>query len=256
VEAGRNQATVLGIFRGAAVLHVSGESAARRSNVEQVPIVYFSDLLCLWAHISELRVDAAKAAYGEQVQIEYRFCSVFGDTARKIAVAWGDKGGYAGFNEHLRHAAGQFPEVQVNSDIWLTVRPASSTGPHLFLRAIHLDEVAGGCAPQTFEKTVRGLRKAFFEEARDIALWEVQCAVGRNCSVNIARIEALIDNGAAFAALASDYQDAAAMGIQGSPSFVLNDGRQKLFGNVGFRILDANIQELLRTPETGQASWC
>ena len=46
------------------------------------------------------------------------------------------------------------------------------------------------------------------------------------------------------------------MGIQGSPSFVLNEGRQKLFGNVGFRILDANIQELLRAPQTEQASWC
>jgi hypothetical protein len=46
------------------------------------------------------------------------------------------------------------------------------------------------------------------------------------------------------------------MGIEGSPSFVLNEGRQKLFGNVGFGILDANIQELLCSPQTGQASWC
>ena len=230
--------------------------AAGRSSVKRASIVYFSDLLCLWAHISELRVDAARATYGQQVRFEYRFCSVFGDTARKIADGWGDRGGHAGFNEHLRHAASDYPEVRVNPDIWLTARPASSTGPHLFAKAVQLDEGSGGCAPQTYERTVRGLRKAFFEEAQDIARWEVQCAVARSCGVDIANIEALIDDGSAFASLASDYQDAAAMGIQGSPSFVLNEGRQKLFGNVGFRILDANIQELLRARQTEQASWC
>jgi hypothetical protein len=35
----------------------------------------------------------------------------------------------------------------------------------------------------------------------------------------------------------------------------MNDGRQKLFGNVGYRLLEANVQELLRTP-AGEASWC
>ena len=61
---------------------------------------------------------------------------------------------------------------------------------------------------------------------------------------------------AAFARLATDYQDADKMRIEGSPSFVLNDGRQKLYGDVGFRIIEANIQELLRAPAGDQASWC
>ena len=46
------------------------------------------------------------------------------------------------------------------------------------------------------------------------------------------------------------------MHIEGSPSFVLNEGRQKLYGNVGFRIIEANIQELLQAPGGNQASWC
>lgn len=117
--------------------------------MKRVQIVYFSDLLCLWTHISELRVDAGRATYGEQVRFEYRFCSVFGDTVRKIADGWGERGGYAGFNEHLLHAASDYPEVRVNQDIWRTARPASSSGPHLFANAVHLDEGAGGCAPQT-----------------------------------------------------------------------------------------------------------
>jgi hypothetical protein len=44
--------------------------------------------------------------------------------------------------------------------------------------------------------------------------------------------------------------------IQGSPSFVLNDGRQILYGNVGFKIIEANIREILRQPTADQASWC
>ena len=46
------------------------------------------------------------------------------------------------------------------------------------------------------------------------------------------------------------------MHIEGSPSVVLNAGRQKLYGNVGLRIIEANIQELLRAADGDQASWC
>ncbi|HEX5378777.1 MAG TPA: hypothetical protein VFW47_09390, partial [Phenylobacterium sp.] len=91
---------------------------------------------------------------------------------------------------------------------------------------------------------------------RDIAHWDVQCDVGRQVGVDLGLVEALVHDGQAFAALATDYQDAAAIGIQGSPSFVLNEGRQKLYGNVGFRIIEANIDELLRVPASDQASWC
>jgi predicted DsbA family dithiol-disulfide isomerase len=104
--------------------------------------------------------------------------------------------------------------------------------------------------------TTWALRRAFFEEGRDIARWAVQCDVALLTGVDPARIEALIHDGSAYAALASDYHEAETIGIQGSPSFVLNEGRQKLYGNVGFRVIDANIQELLRAPSEDQASWC
>jgi protein-disulfide isomerase len=64
------------------------------------------------------------------------------------------------------------------------------------------------------------------------------------------------EGGVAFARLAADYQDADKMRIEGSPSFVLNEGRQKLYGNVGFGLIEANIQELLRAQRTDEASWC
>jgi hypothetical protein len=36
---------------------------------------------------------------------------------------------------------------------------------------------------------------------------------------------------------------------------VLNEGRQKLYGNIGFWLIEANVQSL-RTPATDDASWC
>ena len=52
-----------------------------------------------------------------------------------------------------------------------------------------------------------------------------------------------------------DYQLAQAHGIKGSPSWVLDGGRQILYGNVGYRVIEANVIELLETGEK-QASWC
>ena len=46
------------------------------------------------------------------------------------------------------------------------------------------------------------------------------------------------------------------MRIEGSPSLVLNEGRQKLYGNVGFRLIEANVQGLINAPAADDASWC
>jgi len=221
-----------------------------------VPIVYFSDVLCVWAYIAQPRVALVKETYGDRVRFEHKFCSVFGDTARKIPAAWKGKGEYEGFNAHLHHVAKTFPEIALHPDLWLTVRPATSNSAQLFLKAVKLIEADGGCEAGTAEAATWAMRRAFFEDGRDTARWDVQCEIGRQAGVETVQVEALVHDGRAFAALASDYQEATAMGVQGSPTFVLSEGRQKLYGNVGFRIIDANIQELLREPQQGQASWC
>lgn len=221
-----------------------------------IKIVYFTDVLCVWAYVSLLRIDAVARAYPEQVRFEHRFCSVFGDTARKIPAAWGEADGYGAFHAHLRHSLEPFPETRLHPDVWTRVRPASSMSPQLFLKAIQLAERDGGCAEGAFEAAARAMRRAFFEEARDIAVDAVQREVAASVGVPPEAVEPLLRDGRAHAALASDYQDAATLGVQGSPTFLLNDGRQKLYGNVGYRIIEANIQELLREPNADQASWC
>ncbi len=111
-----------------------------------------------------------------------------------------------------------------------------------------------GSAISIFDKVMWAFRCGFSEIARDIASWDVQCELADALGVDINAIEKSIREGTAFARLAADYQDADKMRIEGSPSFVLNEGRQKLYGDVGFRIIEANIQELLRAPGDDQAS--
>ena len=196
------------------------------------------------------------------MQLDYRFCSVFGDAVRKIASAWRDKGEYAGFNAHLRKVAQQFPHIEVHPEIWLKARSPSSASAHLFMIAVlhwqqqQAIEGQSGSATSIFEKVMWAFRCGFFRDCRDIARWDVQCELAEALGVDIDAIEKSIRDGTAFARLAADYQDADKMRIEGSPSFVLNDGRQKLYGDVGFRIIEANIQELLRAPGGDRASWC
>jgi predicted DsbA family dithiol-disulfide isomerase len=223
-----------------------------------IEVTYFSDVLCIWAYASQARVDAVRAQFGDTVRIKQRFCSVFGDTARKITSSWDDRGGYDGFNSHLRQVAERFPHIEAHPEIWLTTRPATSASAHLFMKAVQQWEgesrLAG--ARSIFDQVLWALRCAFFRDCRDIARWEIQCEIAEACGADIIAIEKRIHSGIAFAQLAADYQDAEKMRIEGSPSFVLNEGRQKLYGNIGFHLIEANIQELLRAPRTDEASWC
>ena len=227
-----------------------------------VQVSYFSDVLCIWAYASQARIDAVKEKFGGTVRLDYRFCSVFGDTARKITTTWKDKGEYAGFNSHLRKVAQQFPHIAVHPEIWLKTRPPTSASAHLFMTAVQHWQLEQGTQSQSepaasiFEKVMWAFRCGFFRDCRDISHWDVQCELAGALGVDINAIEEIIHDGTAFAGLAGDYQDADKMRIEGSPSFVLNEGRQKLYGDVGFRIIEANIEELLRAPGGDQASWC
>ena len=210
--------------------------------MERIPILYFSDVLCVWAFFAELRLAAVKRSFGEQVAFDFRFCSVFGDTLGKIATAWGAKGGYDGFADHVQNAAQQFPEI-------------SSLSADLYLKAVQLSENEGG-APGSFERALGRMRDAFFVEGLDIARQDIQHEVGRQSDVDNDLALRFIADGRAPASLDTDHREAESLGVKGSPTMILNQGRQKLFGNVGYRIIEANIQELLREPNPDQASWC
>jgi len=220
----------------------------------KIEIAYYSDVLCIWAYVAERRLEELANAFGDQIAIEARYCSVFPDAWGKIEA----KGGFEAFNRHLRDVAARFPHIAVNDDVWLTARPRTSASAHLFLKAVALVE---GATPLPYlerlsTRAARDMRLAFFAEAKDISDWHVHRDIAARIGIDYGAVEEQIRSSEAVAQLAVDYDLCQKNRIEGSPTFVMNDGRQKLFGNVGYRLLEANVQELLRQPSEDEASWC
>lgn len=217
---------------------------------DKFTLTYYSDVLCVWAHIAQARVDETAERYSESVCIEYRFCSVFGDTAHTIGKGWAQKGSYAGFGRHLHKAVSNFDHIKLHPEIWQYNQPASSTPAHLLLKAVQrVDE-------HQCRAVLTKLRSDFFEQSLDISKWPVLKDSLEAVGVSVDDVREVIDSGIAYADLEADRRDQQAFMVQGSPTFILNEGRQKLYGNVGFGIIEANINELLRSPVAGAASWC
>ncbi len=230
-----------------------------------IKIEYFSDVLCVWAYGGQIRVDELKRDFPAEVEIEYRFVPIFAAAHHNIQQNWQDKGGASGFNCHLKEVVNNWDHVQIDPSIWTEVAPESSTSAHLYLKAIQL-LARQGVIDDTpvmeyhdrtaFEQSVWLFRDAFFAKARNIATRAVQDDITAQLQLPLDAIHALIDCGQAHAELHLDFEASQLYKVPGSPTMVLNEGRQLLYGNVGYRIIDANVRELLNNQHHGQASWC
>lgn len=225
----------------------------------QIVIDYFSDILCVWAYGADIRFQELRATFGEQIRFRYRFIPLFGDTQTRIERDWTEKGGRGGLNKHMLEVGSQWDHIRIHPRTWIENVPASSVPAHLFLSASKLLFKATSAPTEGQEKMhqlVRATRMAFFEDNRDICSTDVLRQLAESNHVDWDGIHASISNGRAHAALHADYEANRTYNITGSPELVLNEGRQKLYGNVGYRILEANIRELLADPRSGEATWC
>lgn len=235
------------------------QNTASETQAPPVQVEYFSDILCVWAYVGQMRADKLAETFGGEVAIEPHFCSVFADARTKIETQWRDRGGYEGFGAHAREVAAKFPHVEIHPQLWRDARPRTSASAHLFVKAVELIEAGAPRAAYPDRLSTRAawaLRRAFFAEARDISDWSVHADIAEGLGLDYAAVDARIRSSEAVALLIADYDLAARRGVAGSPAFVMNEGRQKLIGNVGYRLIEANVQELRRTPAMGEASWC
>jgi len=223
--------------------------------LKPVRIMHFSDALCVWAYIAQVRIDELLRSFPEAVVVEYRYLSVFGNVAGKLESAWKDRGGVQGYNEHVRSVAGGFEHVALHPQVWVRDMPCSSMPSHVFLCALRLLEGEGGMPPGTLSRTAWRLREAFFKQGADISRRATLFAAAEELGLPVAPIEASLASGAAYAALCEDLDLARAHAVAASPTLLFNEGRQRLAGNVGYRIIEANVRELLEGAP-GQLSWC
>jgi predicted DsbA family dithiol-disulfide isomerase len=225
--------------------------------MEPIRIFYFSDVLCVWAYIAQIRLEELKAEFSENIVIDYHFVSVFGNAREKLTNGWRDRGGLGGYSNHVKATASKFEHISVHPDIWKEVVPASSTSVHLFLRAVHLLEVKG-LVPKSnkvLEKTAWAFREAFFTKLVDISDRQIQFKIAKKLGLPKKEIQSMIDSGEAYASLSKDLELVKEHHVTVSPTLIFNEGRQRLNGNVGYRVIEANIRELLHNPPD-ENSWC
>ncbi len=224
-------------------------------------VEYFTDILCIWAYGGQIRIEQLQDDFDDEVTITPRYMPLFASTEERIGEGWRDQGGFAGFGRHIREVARDWDHVEVHPDIWTGDTPASSTSAHLLIKAVELLEQNGELeATNTLgspsNELAWNLRKSFFEDNANIARREVQLAIADSMDLPIPAINDMLDCGQAHAALHDDMEAQQRHQVAGSPTLVLNEGRQRLYGNVGYRIIEANVRELLHNPRSGEASWC
>ncbi len=232
--------------------------------MEPIRIFYFSDVLCVWAYIAQIRLDELKTTFEDKIAmatpaegIAQHFVPVFGVAREKLENRWREKGGLQGYSNHVQEVAEKFDHITVHPDIWTHVTPFSSTSCHLFLHAIQLLEIKGLVErnQKVFEKATWAFREAFFTQLANVSDRKVQFRIAEELRLPIAAIEAQIDSGEAYAKLSQDFELVKEHTVTVSPTLIFNEGRQRLNGNVGYRVIEANIRELLHNPP-GEQSWC
>jgi len=215
-----------------------------------IRVTHYSDVLCVWAYIAQIRMEELESNFQQDVAIEYRFMPVFGDVAGKMHSQWADRGGIEAYAAHVQEVAEGFPHIQVNPRAWLDNTPASSLPAHLVLCGVKASQDMAAA-----QKLLRALRQAFFIELQNISQQRVLMTLAEQCGIHMDSLRASLEDGSAHAQLAADIAAARDNSVRSSPTLMLNEGRQTLAGNVGYRVIEANIRELLDNP-TDQQSWC
>ncbi len=225
--------------------------------MEPIRIFYFSDILCIWAYIAQIRLDELQTTFQDKIAIQYHFVPVFGNAREKLEKGWRDRGGLPAYSHHVQEVTQKFNHITLHPDIWTQVVPASSTSCHLFLHAIQLLEQKEtiSTSQRMFEQAVWAFREAFFTRLANVGDRWVQFEIAQELGLPIAEIQTQIDSGAAYAQLSKDFELVKEHTVTVSPTLIFNEGRQRLNGNVGYRVMEANIRELLHNPP-GEQSWC
>ena len=220
-----------------------------------IRIDHFSDILCIWAYISDIRVRELENNFPKQVEFDFHFFPIFGNVPGKMESVWGDRGGIGAYAKHVQETAAQFDHIKLHPDAWSKVQPYSSLPSHLYLAAVKQLERDTVIAGYSYRELALRMRREFFEQARDISNAHVLDEIVTDTQLPLADIKEAIDSGKAYAHFAEDIQFARDKNIRSSPTLIFNDDRQRLSGNVGYRIIEANIKELIERPVI-QHSWC
>lgn len=236
--------------------------------MEKIQIQYFSDVLCVWAYVAQARLDELQLNHGDKIEVSYHFIPVYGNTQKRVVEGWRERGGIPAYIKFIKGVANDFGHVKISEKFWTeSCQPNSSALAHLFLKAVNHLIATGvienkkitneqGDQKTLFEELVWQFRYHYFAEGLNLGLLENQLSLAESLGLPTEAIIAAIHDGSAMALMCQDYDLKEKFNIEGSPTYLMNEGRQKLYGNVGYKIIAANLEELLNRPGKDLVSWC
>lgn len=211
---------------------------------ERIHFTYWSDPLCIWAFVGEDKLEHVFRDFEGSIDVEHRMVPVFGSVLERFATGAWSAGGPKKRCEITKSVAERFGRTEVSGQVWVKDPPASSWPAAAAVKAAF--ELVKRDA-LTFERAtayLRQLRIACFVEDRNIARRSVLLDVAEQADLPVEALTQLIDDGTAMARLWEDHTARQALGIQGSPTYVFDDGRAMLYGNVDEGILLATVRRL------------
>ena len=219
---------------------------------EPVHAFCFIDTLCVFCYVGDQRFVQLRADFAASVRLSLHFISVYGDVRRRM-----DRSGKsdAEYGAQARDIGDRFPHVTVHPDVFRKRIPTSSTPSHLYLRAVKLLEDRGEVGPGSFLRMTWEVQQAYFRDLVDTSQQQELDAIAERLAIPVDAVRTEIASGRAFAELAHDAELQRTYQVKVSPTLVLNEGRQLLNGNVGYRVIEANLRELLNKPHD-EMSWC
>lgn len=225
------------------------------SRTSRLPIEYWSDPLCIWAYVAQPRLEAILERFGDEIDVHYHVVPVFGSVPWRFREgSWADKG-VAGRVAATARVAAMFGHNGVDGTCWEKAAPASSWAPGMAIKAAFSLEASGLIEAGKAAAYQWELRRAFFERGENIAERAVQLQVAETVQLKRAPLEVALSDGSALAALWEDDHRRHESRIQGSPTYVFDGGRARLYGNFNERVLHLTVEALLEDL-VGGASHC
>ena len=209
-------------------------------------VEYWTDPFCVWAFVAEPSLERLCARYEGQIVVRHRIVPVFGSVVRRFATgAWAAKGPAGRAEVTARVAREHRPDVPVTGQVWIDDPPASSWSAGLAAKAVSLLEEAGEAPDRAAARYLTAMRHRFFVENVNLARREAQLALAEELDLPVAGIEARLDDGRALAALYEDHEDRLAANVSGSPTYLFDGGRTRIYGNFREEVLDATVRTYL-----------
>ncbi|MCO4774138.1 MAG: hypothetical protein KDA24_29170 [Deltaproteobacteria bacterium] len=213
---------------------------------------FYTDPMCIWALVAEPKVALLKDEFGDALQLEHHVLPLFGSIEERLATGSWAKGGIPGRVAATARVAAAAGVEGVSGKGW-EHSPSSSWGPSMTALAVRHLEDAGTLPAGSTGRTLYAMRQAFFVEDRDITLRSEQQAVLARCDLPVHEVFALVDDGRAMARLSEARDRRDGLRLDGSPTWVFDGGRAKLYGNVDMRVLRATVQALVDGDAPGRS---